>query len=326
MEGRVLLRRVDVVRGAVVVHEEGLVAGHLAALEVAGHDVQAIRRVGQLSARELVLRGGRHLHLLLGADATGPRARVGPEAAPVDVGSRHPVRHRHPAPRALVAGALALEVEPHDELPGLPVVDHLGALDDAAHREVVVRVVLHHGQDDALVLPVVEVPRRVAVDAHLGRVAGLALDLVLPEPVVAALEVEDPAPVRVDVDAAVVGPQLAGPEGGVVAAGRDGDEPAATRARRRAERKGGPGARVVMIRRATLGDRQAVGQRRVPLAALLPRSPPTGRVRPRARRRPRSPARGTAGGAGPRRPRREGPPSVCPRTGTSPGGSHVRYH
>ena len=55
VERRVLLRRVDVVRGAVVVHEEGLVAGHLAALEIAGHDVQAVRLVGQLSARELVL-------------------------------------------------------------------------------------------------------------------------------------------------------------------------------------------------------------------------------------------------------------------------------
>ena len=57
-----------------------------------------------------------------------------------------------------------------------------------------------------------EISRRVAAYAHLGRVAGLALDLVLPEPVVAALEIENASPVRVDVDAAVVGPRLAGPE------------------------------------------------------------------------------------------------------------------
>ena len=49
VEGRVLLGGVGVVRGAVVVDEERLVAGHLAALEVAGHEVQAVRLVGQLT-------------------------------------------------------------------------------------------------------------------------------------------------------------------------------------------------------------------------------------------------------------------------------------
>ena len=72
----------------------------------------------------------------------------------------------------------------------------------------------------ALVSPVVEVRRRVAVNPHLGRVPRLPFDLVLAEPVVATFEIEDAATVGVDVHSTVVGPDLARLEG-VAIAGED---------------------------------------------------------------------------------------------------------
>ena len=166
-----------------------------------------LRRVDEVGLPVVVLEE-RHVAAL---------AAVGTHAAEVAVGAGGAVGHGHAGARLLVVGAV--DVQPHHVLLRLRVVDDLRPLDDAGRVERVLRVVLDGREDDALVLPAEEVSRRVAGDSDRvdppeqpllgGRVRRV---LVLAEPVVRALVVQDAAAVGLDGPAGGVEPDLAGAE------------------------------------------------------------------------------------------------------------------
>ena len=176
-----------------------------------------LRRVDEVGLPVVVLEE-RHVAAL---------AAVGTHAAEVAIGAGGAVGHRHAGARLLVVGAV--DVQPHHVLLRPRVVDDLRPLDDPGRVKVVLRIVCHRGENDALVLPAEEVLRRVAgdadrVDAPEERLLAdrVRRVLVLAEPVVRAAVEEDAAAVSLDGPAVHVEPDGARLEGGCCGLGRGG--------------------------------------------------------------------------------------------------------
>ena len=196
------------VGGAVVVDEERHVLRHLADVEIAAEEIHSgavgVRAAPEGGADEFLAVGQRGF-LGLG-DVEWPDAGVGAEGVEKTIGAGGGVGDGDAAAGGLAAVAFEFEVEPHHELSGGGVEDHLGAFDDAAALDVVAGL-FDDGEGDAAVGPVVEIGGRVNVDADLG---GVAVLLVLAEPEVDAFVEEDAATVDVEVIALIVGPGLIG--------------------------------------------------------------------------------------------------------------------
>ncbi len=109
----------------------------------------------------------------------------------------------------VVAVPFQLVMRPHDEGVGALVEEHLGALKDATLFDRVARLGAD-GENNALVLPVVEVGGGVTTDADLRVIAGIALDFEFAVPVVNSVVKEKSAAVGIDVNAARIEPLFAG--------------------------------------------------------------------------------------------------------------------
>ena len=99
------------------------------------------------------------------------------------------VADSHSAHGGGIAAILELEVKPHDELAGLFIVYNLRALQNTSLLDGASRPFGIYGKGYALVAPVVEVLRRIAMHSNICAVAALAFGLVLAEPVITAVVV-----------------------------------------------------------------------------------------------------------------------------------------
>ena len=104
-------------------------------------------------------------------------------------------------------------MEPHDEFAGGGAEEDFGTFEDTVFLEI--GFFIGDGEGDAAVGPVEEVGGGIDVDADLGFVSGGPFGFVFAEPVVGVVVEEDSAAVGVDGDGVVVGPEVAGVEGGL---------------------------------------------------------------------------------------------------------------
>lgn len=175
IDRHVVLGREDMVRLAVVVDEDRLVARHLPAVKVAHEEHAAfyltapLRRPPflQLRAEELVTEIRRVGKTESDRILTRTDTTRGDEAER----ALRRVAHRHGSAGGGIALSFELEVEPHDELPRTGIVKHLRPLDDASAFEDTPRRVVD-SQHEAAVSPVQQVLRRI--EAHAERGVGLA--------------------------------------------------------------------------------------------------------------------------------------------------------
>jgi hypothetical protein len=89
------------------------------------------------------------------------------------------------------------------------IIESPRPFDDASFHDVTGRL-LRDGQGDPLVLPVIEIRRGIAVDAHMGDISTFASGLVLPKPIVGSVLTWNSAAMGVDRNAVVVEPKFAG--------------------------------------------------------------------------------------------------------------------
>jgi hypothetical protein len=104
---------------------------------------------------------------------------------------------------------LQLEMKPHDEPAGGIVVKHLWPFEDASAGDLAFLIV-DYAKGYAGICPVVKICRRVNVYANVRHVTLFAGELVFAKPVVNSIMEEQPAAMRIDVNAIVIRPQLAG--------------------------------------------------------------------------------------------------------------------
>ena len=223
----------DQIRLVVVINKHGHIARHLASVEIDKELVPVVfarfrvrPEIRRAPVRQLFFHfRARLLQNSLFAD--GILFRIRTERADILIRPRDFVGNRNAATRGFVVvaflgnhvevgrrGSLALaefEVHPHDILARLLVEYDLRTLQDSTDNYVAARLFVHF-KGNAFVLPVVEVGGAVTVDAHNSLVAEIAANLVLAEQVVAAVVVDNPRAVRVNVPAVVVEQHLPGRE------------------------------------------------------------------------------------------------------------------
>jgi hypothetical protein len=102
-------------------------------------------------------------------------------------------------------------MKPHHEFSRLLIVNDLRSFEDAATDDVAGRV-FRNLQSDSLVLPVDQIPGRVAMYADLRTVPRLALGHVLAEPVIRSGMEQDSSSMRIDGNTVAVIPNFSGPK------------------------------------------------------------------------------------------------------------------
>ena len=103
----------------------------------------------------------------------------------------------------IIPFSFKLQVEPHHKLLGLCVIDHFRTLNDAAFNDLALRIVGHF-QRNPLILPVIEIFRRIDMPPDMCPVSGAAGNLMFAKPVIGALVEYHTAAMRINVHALVV--------------------------------------------------------------------------------------------------------------------------
>ena len=208
LERGVLLRGAEKICLPILIHKKGHVACHLPLFKIPpeGGAVTFLDLPRILEPR-IVLPGKRGL--ARGVEILRPGAGVRAEASEIGVGARHLVGHRHPGARAGIAAPLEFQMKPHDKLPGLRVVNHLGPFQHASLRDLRTGI-SGNSEGYALILPMTKIIGGIAVDADMGAVSLRPGGLVLAKPVVAPLVGKNPAAVRIDGHPLVIKPDLTG--------------------------------------------------------------------------------------------------------------------
>ncbi len=136
---------------------------------------------------------------------SGPFGAVKPCAADEAERSSGRVAHGKRHTGSLIATSLQFEVEEHHKLLRLRIIKHLGTLHDAATFNIVPRLFAHR-QGKALVLPHLEVFRRIDPYPRLG--SETTVGAVLPIPIICVPILNDVTTMRIDVVALSVHPEL----------------------------------------------------------------------------------------------------------------------
>ena len=223
MKGEVVFGGEDVIGTLVGVDIDGLVTSHLSGHHN-GIGVGLARHVsleeeslldglapgGRPPVLEVLGTQGVHaLDILLG-EVERIDVGIGPVGTQKAEGTLWLVTHRHTIAGSTVAMSLEFEVEPHHKLFGLLTIDDLGTLEHAAPLQVVA-LLIHYGKRHTAVGPVGEVLRLVTSHPYQSRAGGVGLVLTIP--IIGAFVGHHSATMGIDVDAAVVGPQLSGLDG-----------------------------------------------------------------------------------------------------------------